>query len=46
MTFLGMTFLGINFLVALYSHSFKKNFMGLKFCMELDISTADENLIK
>jgi hypothetical protein len=24
----------------------KKNFIGLKFCMELDISTADENLIK
>ncbi len=24
----------------------KKNVMGLKFCMEVDISSADENLIK
>ncbi len=26
--------------------SYKKNFMMLKFCMEIDISSADENLIK
>jgi hypothetical protein len=26
--------------------SYKKNFMVLKFCMELDISTADGKLIK
>ncbi len=26
--------------------SLQKNVIGLKFCMELDISTADENLIK
>jgi hypothetical protein len=26
--------------------SYKKNFMMLKFCMELDISTADGKLIK
>ncbi len=26
--------------------SLQKNVMGLKFCMEVDISSADENLIK
>ncbi len=26
--------------------SYKKNFMMLKFCMEVDISTADEKLLK